>query len=477
MVIDPTRRGATPTIHGVEEGPMTTGRLGRLFVAAFVAALLLGSPAAAADAPKLTNDQLDELVAPVALYPDALLSQVCIAATYPLEIVEADRWVKQNKPTGDALQKALADKDWDDSVKYLCSFPDVLDRMSSNLDWTQALGNAFLDQQAGVMDAVQRMRAKADAAGALKSDDKQTIVKEQQTIVIQSANPEVVYVPTYAPTVYGPTYAAAPVAYPALYPPTATWGGTLLTFGAGMATGALIAGAFDWHDHDVYNYYGGHGHGHGGKSNVNVNKNVNISGNDVRINGKKWEHNPEHRRGVGYDKAANRQRYADRDRAATRDRAQRDAARGFGDGGRDRDRPGSAGTGRPGARPGAGGRPEQRPGGRPEMGGRPDRPDRGAGAARPETRPSRPQQGGGQRPGGGFDGGRGGGRGGDAFGGYGNGRNARDASARGAASRNRPSYSGGGGGGFGGRGGGGGGHRGGGGGGGRRGGGGGGRRR
>jgi hypothetical protein len=467
MDIDPSRRRTGRSRTSVEEGPMTIRRLGRLFLATAFALPLVGQAAHAADATKLTNDQLDELVAPVALYPDGLLSQVCIAATYPLEVVEADRWVKQNKLAGEALDKALEEKDWDQSVEYLCHFPDVLDRMSANLDWTQALGNAFLDQQAGVMDAVQRMRAKADAAGTLKSDAKQTVVKEQQTIVIQPADPQVVYVPTYPPTVYGPTYAAAPVAYPAVYPPTATWGGALLTFGAGMATGALIAGAFDWHDHDVYihdDWHGG-GHGHGNKNNVNVNKNVNI-------NGKKWEHNPEHRRGVRYDNAADRQRFASRDRDAARDRAQRDAARGFGDGARDRDRPGSAGAGRPGDRPGAGGRPD-RPGGRPEMGGRPDRPDRGSGGARPETHPSRPQHAGGQRPSGGFDG-RGGGSPG-AFGGYGNGRDARAASSRGAASRNRPSYSGGGGGGFGGRGGGGG-HRGGGGGGGRRGGGGGRRR-
>ncbi|MCW5890199.1 MAG: DUF2950 family protein [bacterium] len=312
---------------------MTTRRWQRLFAAAAVLLPLLAGVARAADGAKLTNDQLDELVAPVALYPDSLLSQVCIAATYPLEIVEADRWAKQSKLTGDALDEALEGQDWDASVKWLCHFPDVLERMSANLDWTQALGNAFLDQQAAVMDAVQRMRAKADAAGTLKSDAKQTVVKEQQTIVIQPADPQVVYVPTYPPTVYGPTYAAAPVAYPALYPPTATWGGTLLTFGAGMATGALIAGAFDWHDHDVYvnNHYGGGG---GGKNNVNVNKNVNV--NNVRVNGKKWQHDPEHRRGVGYDNARDRDRYAARDRAATRDRAQRDAARGFGEAGRSR---------------------------------------------------------------------------------------------------------------------------------------------
>ncbi|HEV7733764.1 MAG TPA: DUF3300 domain-containing protein [Candidatus Binatia bacterium] len=428
-----------------------------LLAAALVVALLVAGPARAA----LSNDQLDQIVAPVALYPDSLLSQVFIAATYPLEIVEANRWQKANASlTGDALAKALDEQDWDASVKWLVSFPDVLDRMSSNLDWTQDMGNAFLDQQAGVMDAVQRMRAKAEAAGTLKTDKQQVVVKEQQTIVIQPADPQVVYVPTYPPTVYGPTYAAAPV-YPALYPPTATWGGALLTFGAGMATGAILSNAFDWHDHNVYqnNYYGGGGHGHGhNNNNVNINKNVNI--NNANINKQKWQHNPEHRRGVGYKNANDAKKYGDRDRAATRDRAQRDAGRGYGGG----DRPGGAGAGKD--RPGAGNRPGAGGAGRPDRpsGGNAGRPDRPAGgnAGRP----------GGDRPGGA---GRPAGGGSSAFGNQGNGKSTREASNRGAASRNKPSYAGGGasrggGGGFGGGSG-----RGGGGGGGGRGGGGGGR--
>jgi hypothetical protein len=415
----------------------------RWVLAATMAVALLAAQVghAAKDAAKMTSDQLDQLVAPIALYPDGLLSQVLIASTYPLEIVEAERWRKQNAAvTGDALDKALEGEDWDDSVKYVCHMPDVLTRLSTNLEWTQDLGNAFLDQQAAVMDAVQRMRAKADASGALKSDSQQTIIKEKETIVIQPADPQVVYAPTYPPTVYGPTYATAP-AYPYMYPPTATWGGTLLTFGAGMATGALMAGAFDWNDHDVYVHDDYHGGGGGKKnSNNNVNYNKNVDRSRTR---NKWEHNPEHRRGVGYDDKRSRDRFENRDRAASRDRTRQDAARGFGDGGRG-DRPGGGGRGeRPGQGPGAGaggGRPD-RPGG----GGRPD------GGGRPSQRPSggggrqdmgRPGGGGGQRPstrpaGGGNQG---------AFGGYGNGRDARDYSQRGAASRNRPSYSGGGGG-------------------------------
>ncbi len=443
-----------------------------VFAATMAVALLAAQIGhAAKDAAKMTSDQLDQLVAPIALYPDGLLSQVLIASTYPLEVVEADRWRKQNAAlTGDALDKALEGQDWDDSVKYICHMPDVLTRLSTNLDWTQDLGNAFLDQQAAVMDAVQRMRAKADATGALKSDSQQTIVKEKETIVIQQTDPQVVYVPTYPPTVYGPTYATAP-AYPYMYPPTATWGGTLLTFGAGMATGALMAGAFDWNDHDVYHHYDYNGGGGGGgkknsNNNININREKNVDRSRTR---NKWEHNPEHRRGVGYEGERSRQRFENRDRTASRDRARNDAARGFGDGGRDRpgsggrgdrpgQRPGMDGGGRP-DRPGGGGRPGQRPGG--AGGGRQDV-GRPGGGGRPEQRPS-------TRPGGGGNQG--------AFGGYGNGRDARDHSQRGAASRNRPSYSGGGGGrGGGGFGGGGGGGRGGGGFGGRGGGGGGGRR-
>lgn len=425
-----------------------------VLAATMAVTLLVATIGRAADAAKLTSDQLDQLVAPIALYPDGLLSQIMIASTYPLEIVEAERWQKQNASvTGDALDKALEGQDWDDSVKYLCHMPDVLTRLSGNLEWTQDLGNAFLDQQAAVMDAVQRMRAKADASGALKSDTQQTIVKEKETIVIQPTDPQVVYVPTYPPTVYGPTYATAP-AYPYMYPPTATWGGTLLTFGAGMATGALISSAFDWGDHDVYIHDDWNGGGGGGKKNSNNNVNINKNVDRSRTRNK-WEHNPEHRRGVRYDDARTNQRFENRDRTAARDRARQDAARGFGDGGRHR--PGVGG--RP-DRPGGGGRPD-RPGG--DGMGRPDRPGGGGGGRHDMGRPS-------QRPGGGGHQG--------AFGGYGNGRDARDYSQRGAASRNRPSYAGSGGGrGSGGFGGGGGGRGGGGfGGGGGRGGGGGGRR-
>src|SRR5262249_12611921 len=163
---------------------------------------------------------------------------------------------------GADLDKALQGQDWDNSVKALTNFPDVLDRMSSNLQWTQDLGDAFLGQRAELMNAVQAMRGKAYDAGTLKSTPQQTVAREQQTITIAPTTPQVVYVPSYAPaTVYGPSYVAPPAPY---YPSFwATPGGAItagvIGFGAGIATTALIGSAFGWHDHDVYvnNYYGG----------------------------------------------------------------------------------------------------------------------------------------------------------------------------------------------------------------------------
>jgi hypothetical protein len=165
------------------------------------------------------TEEIEQLVAPIALYPDELVSQILMASTYPLEVVQADRWAKANKTLkGDALTKALEAQSWDPSVKSLVNFPQVLAMMSEKLDVTQKLGDAFLAQQKDVMDAIQRLRAKAQAQGNLKTTKEQTVIVEQpaaQTTVIkiEPANPQVVYVPTYNPTV---VYGAWP--YPA-YPP------------------------------------------------------------------------------------------------------------------------------------------------------------------------------------------------------------------------------------------------------------------
>src|SRR5271170_2410775 len=154
----------------------------------------------------LTADELDGLVAPIALYPDALVAQVLGAATFPYEIVDAVVWLKQNSSlTGDALAKAVDQQSWDPAVKALTQFPSVLDNLAKNLAWTSALGEASATQQQDVMAAIQRMRAKAQAAGTLKTGTQIKVVQEApQTIVIQPANPQIVYVPTYNPTVvYG----------------------------------------------------------------------------------------------------------------------------------------------------------------------------------------------------------------------------------------------------------------------------------
>ncbi|HUO76213.1 MAG TPA: DUF3300 domain-containing protein, partial [Thermodesulfovibrionales bacterium] len=159
-----------------------------------------GGPSAA-----FSREQLEQILAPIALYPDELIAQILMASTYPLEVVQADRWVRQNNNLkGDALADALEEQDWDPSVKSLENFPQVLQMMSEKLDWTQKLGDAFLAQEKDVMDTVQVLRRKAEAAGNLNTTQEQKVIVEKETIIIEPANPQVVYVPTYNPTVvYG----------------------------------------------------------------------------------------------------------------------------------------------------------------------------------------------------------------------------------------------------------------------------------
>lgn len=200
---------------------------------------------------QLSEAQLASLVAPIALYPDPLVAQILMASTYPLEVAEAYNWQKSNeKLQGTALNNALKQQTWDASVKSLVSFPAVLGMMGSQLSWTQQLGNAVLAQQKDVMSAIQELRKKAQASGALKSTSQQTVSTEgsgsNSTVVIQPANPQVVYVPTYNPTVvYGgwPYPAYPPVSY---YPPGYVAGTALLSFGVGMAVGAALWGGCHW---------------------------------------------------------------------------------------------------------------------------------------------------------------------------------------------------------------------------------------
>src|SRR5512133_2193171 len=196
----------------------------------------------------LPAQQLDSLVAPIALYPDQLLAQTLAASTYPLEIIQLQQWMDRNKNLqGKTLADAVAKQPWDPSVQGLVEFPDVVQRMAGNVQWTTDLGNAFLAQQPDVMDAVQRMRAKAQGTGNLKTSAQsvvktETVPSGKQVIEIQQANPDVVYVPSYDPTV---VYGAAPPAYP-YYPYTYPGyvPGTALAWGAGIALGAAAWGAW-----------------------------------------------------------------------------------------------------------------------------------------------------------------------------------------------------------------------------------------
>ena len=179
------------------------------------------APTGEQQAVKIPADQLDSLVAPIALYPDPMLAQVLAASTYPLEIIQLQQWLAKNKDVKDkALADAVAKQPWDPSVQALAGLPDVVKRLADDIQWTTELGNAFLAQQNDVMEAVQRMREKAKEKGNLKSNEQQKVetkvVESKQVIVIEQANPEVVYVPSYNPTVvYGaPVYPYPPVYYP-----------------------------------------------------------------------------------------------------------------------------------------------------------------------------------------------------------------------------------------------------------------------
>ncbi|SPD56795.1 conserved exported protein of unknown function (plasmid) [Cupriavidus taiwanensis] len=280
---------------------------------------------APAQAAPFKPEELEALVAPIALYPDSVLSQVLMASTYPLEIVQAARWVKANpKVKGDAALKAVESQPWDVSVKSLVAFPQVLEPMSDKLDWTQKLGDAFIGQEKEVLDAVQRLRARAQQSGNLKSNEQQKVIVEPapataaqpaqgaapaQTIVrIEPANPEVIYVPAYNPTVvYGawsypsyPPYYWPP--YPAYYPGAALMTG--FAWGVGLAAAGAIFGNCNWGGGDV---------------NINVNKAANIDRNFDRTKvqgGGKWQHDASHRKGVSYRDNATSERFGGRDAAA-----------------------------------------------------------------------------------------------------------------------------------------------------------------
>ena len=230
-----------------------------------------------AQSAKIPADQLDSLVAPIALYPDPMLAQVLAASTYPLEIIQLQQWLSKNKGLKDkALADAVAKQPWDPSIQALAGLPDVAKRLADDIQWTTDLGNAFLAQQNDVMEAVQRMRQKAEGTGNLKSNEQQKVetkvVENQSVIVIEQANPQVVYVPSYNPTVvYGPpVYPYPPIYYP---PPGYYAAGMAISFGIGVAMGAFWGGG-GW----------GWGCGWGGNNNITINNNNNFNRN-TNING------------------------------------------------------------------------------------------------------------------------------------------------------------------------------------------------
>jgi len=265
---------------------------------------------AAQDAKTFSKEQLDQMLAPIALYPDALLSQVLMASTYPSDVAEAVAWSKANpKQTGDAAVKEVESKPWDPSVQSLVAFPQVLAMMGEKPDWVQTLGDAFLAQPEDVMDSTQRLRTAAQKEGNLKTTEQQKVIVEpapqtQQTVIkIEPANPQVVYVPTYNPTiVYGPWWYPA---YPPYYWPTPGYpfGSALvagIAFGTGIAITNALWGGFNWGRGSVninVNRY----------NNINVNNRLNA--NQTNVN---WKHNAENRRGVPYRDARSREQYGNR---------------------------------------------------------------------------------------------------------------------------------------------------------------------
>jgi len=267
-------------------------------------------------AAKIPPDQLDSLVAPIALYPDPMLAQTLAASTYPLEVIQLQQWLAKNPGLKDkALADAAMKQPWDPSIQALAALPEVVKRLADDIQWTTDLGNAFLAQQSDVMDAVQRMRKKAQDTGNLKSSEQQKVetkvIESKSVIVVEQANPQVVYVPSYDPVVvYGPPIYPYPPIY---YPPAGYYAaGMAISFGVGMMMGAAWGGGWGW------------GCGWGGNNEININNNNNFnrnsnigSGNRNNIgNGNRpsqqagrggggrgdgnWKHNPQHRGGAPY---------------------------------------------------------------------------------------------------------------------------------------------------------------------------------
>ena len=363
-------------------------------VAAAAAMLVLAIPVPAQNtpppdttpvsAPPISQDQLDSLLAPIALYPDQLLTQVLMAATYPIEVVQAARFVKANPNlSGAALDDALQDKTWDPSVLSLAAFPQVLDMMNEHLDWTQRLGDAFLADEAAVMHTVQSLRFKAQQAGNLQSNEQQKIIVQERVIIIEPAQPQFVFVPVYNPTiVFGPWW--APAYTPWFWWPPPVWGFPP------YRSGAFVAGVFWGRGWAITSNNWGWSRPNWNNNTINININnnnrwVNRPQYRDRNRDGNWNHNPGNRRGVAYRDRATSDRYRPPNRGGVQSRED------F----RGRDNVSRPGSGNNASRPG-GGNNASRPGGgenasRPGGGNNASRPGAGDNVARPlPGAPSRP---------------------------------------------------------------------------------------
>lgn len=267
-------------------------------------------------APKIPADQLDALVAPIALYPDPLLAQTLAASTYPLEIVQLQQWLERNPNLKDKeLADAAAQQPWDPTVQAMAGLPDVVNRLANDIQWTTDLGNAFLAQQSDVMDAVQRMRKKAEDKGNLKSSKEvrveTKVIESKEVIIVEQANPEVIYVPSYNPVVvYGPPVYAYPPIY---YPPVGYYAaGMAISWGVGFAMGAFWGGGWGWGcgwgrgdiDINVNNNFN-----RNFNRNSNINRNGQINRGSGSRTGNKWQHNPQNRGGAPYSNRATANKY------------------------------------------------------------------------------------------------------------------------------------------------------------------------
>uniref|UniRef100_UPI003F497AB4 DUF3300 domain-containing protein n=1 Tax=Cupriavidus yeoncheonensis TaxID=1462994 RepID=UPI003F497AB4 len=288
---------------------------------------------AAPPPPTFKPEEIEALVAPIALYPDSVLSQVLMASTYPLEIVYAARWVKAHPNLkGDEAVQAVSNESWDVSVKSLLAFPQILGPMNDKIDWTQKLGDAVLAQEKDVLAAIQRLRARARDSGHLQSNEQQRVTVEQATtadavaatiVRIEPANPDVIYVPAYDPAVVygGWAYPAYPYyywpPYPAYYP-----GGAFLSgfaWGIGLAAAGAIFGNCNWG---------------GGDINIDINRGARVDHHfdSSKVQGGRWQHDASHRKGVAYRDNASREKFGRN--VAGADRRGDFRGRDFGAGGR-----------------------------------------------------------------------------------------------------------------------------------------------